>query len=176
MTDNNGIDVVTRNVNLVLNGDSVESSNYTYSKNPSDTRALPLKYSQELEDGQYNLIISAYDVNGNQGFDTLSFNISIPFDINGIGNYPNPVYLDSTIFTYRLTRNSDEVVLKIFSSGGRLIKEFVNNNVSEGYHEITWKLKDKKRIPVANGVYFYRFIARRRGEEKVKTYKMAILR
>jgi len=176
LTDRNGIDVVTRNVSLVLNGDTVESTYYSFSKNPSDIRALPLKYSQELEDGAYILILSSWDVNGNQGFDTLTFNISIPFDIYGIGNYPDPVYLDSTIFTYHLTRNADEVGLKIFTTGGRLIKEFSQHNVSKGYHEIMWDLMDEQRRPLANGVYFYRFYARRGTEEKILTFKMAILR
>jgi hypothetical protein len=175
-TDKNGIDVVTRPITLLLNGDTVEAQFYTYSKNPSDIRSLPLKYSQELQDGSYTLIISAYDVNGNHAADTLAFNVSIPFDIGGIGNYPNPVYLDSTIFTYTLTRNADEVQLKIFSSGGRLIKEFSDFSVPAGYHEIVWDLLDKKNSPVGNGVYYYRFIARGAGEEKVKTFKMAVLR
>jgi len=176
LTDRNGIDVVTKAITLTLNGDTVESNNYTYSKNPQDIRALPLKYSDNLEDGSYTLIVSAYDVNGNQGFDTLSFDVSIPFDIYGIGNYPNPVYLDSTIFAYHLSRSGEEVTLKIFTAGGRLIKEFTRYNVSEGYNEITWKLNDQKNRPLANGVYFYRFKAKRGGKEKTKTLKMAILR
>jgi hypothetical protein len=176
LSDENGIDVVTRKIVLVLNDDSVETSDYTYSKNPSDIRAIPMKFSKDLENGSYVLIVSAYDVNGNQAFDTLSFNVSIPFDIGGIGNYPNPVYLDSTIFTYTLSRDADEVRLEIYSSGGRLIKEFIDFSVQEGYHEVLWNLNDKKGVSVANGVYFYRFVAKRRGEEKIKTFKMAILR
>jgi hypothetical protein len=176
LTDKNGIDVVTRPVVLELNGDTVEPHLFSYPQNPSDVRSLPLKYSQELEDGSYQLILTAYDVNGNQGADTISFNISIPFDIGGIGNYPNPVYLDSTIFTYRLTRDADEVLLSIFSSGGRLVKEFAFSNIAEGYHEIVWDLFDKRNSPVGNGVYFYRFTARRGSEEKTQTLKMAVLR
>jgi hypothetical protein len=176
LTDKNGIDVVTRRIMLQLNGDSVEASKYSYSKNPADVRALPLKYSQDLEDGSYTLIVSTWDVNGNMGSDTISFNISIPFDISGIGNYPNPVYLDSTIFTYHLSRNADEVGLKIYTSGGRMIKSFARYNLPQGYHEIVWDLKDKEGEPVANGVYFYRFYARRGKEEKILTFKMAILR
>lgn len=176
LTDKNGIDVVTRNVILELNGDTVETSKYSYSKNPADVRALPLKYSQDLEDGSYTLILFTWDVNGNMGSDTISFNISIPFDISGIGNYPNPVYLDSTIFTYHLSRNADEVGLKIYTSAGRMIKSFTRQNLPQGYHEIVWDLKDKKREPIANGVYFYRFYARRGKEEKILTFKMAILR
>jgi hypothetical protein len=175
-TDKNGIDVVTRPVTLELNGDTVEPSSYSYPKNPSDIRSLPLKFSKELEDGSYTLIISAYDVNGNFGADTIAFDVSIPFDIGGIGNYPNPVYLDSTIFTYNLSRNADEAQLSIFSSGGRLIREFSALNTAGGYHEIVWNLRDRKNRPVGNGVYFYRFIARRAGEEKIKTFKMAVLR
>ncbi len=176
LTDKNGIDVVTRPITLQLNGDTVEAHRYSYSRNPSDIRALPLKFSSELEDGSYIFITSAYDVNGNYGADTLSFNVSIPFDIGGIGNYPNPVYLDSTIFTYHLTRNANEVLLQIFSSGGRLVREFSSWGVSAGYHEIVWDLLDRKHNPVGNGVYFYRFIARRAGEERIKTLKMAVLR
>lgn len=176
LTDKNGIDVVTRPPWLQLNGDTVETECYTYARDPSDIRSLPLKYSQQLEDGSYTLIISAFDVNGNYGADTLAFGVSIPFDMGGIGNYPNPVYLDSTIFTYNLTREADEVRLKIFSSGGRLVKEFASFNVPEGYHEITWDLFDEGHHPVGNGVYFYRFIARRAGEEKIRTCKMAVLR
>ena len=176
LTDKNGIDVVTRKVSLQLNSDTVSYSNYSYSLHPKDSRAIPLKFSKELEDGMYTLIIYAYDVNGNLGADTISFNVSIPFDISGIGNYPNPVYLDSTIFTYNLSRNTDEVTLKIFTAGARLIKQFHSSNVCEGYHEIVWHVDDMKKQTVANGVYFYRFIAKRKDEEKVKTFKMAILR
>ncbi len=176
LTDKNGIDVVTKRVTLELNADTVSSSNYSYSLHPKDSRSIPLKFSKEMEDGMYTLIIYVFDVNGNLGADTISFNVSIPFDISAIGNYPNPVYIDSTIFTYHLTRNADDVALKIYTSGGRLIKEFHNGNPTEGYHEIVWFLDDKKMQPVANGVYFYRFIAKRKGQEKIKTFKMAILR
>lgn len=176
LTDRNGIDVVTRPIILQLNGDTVEANRYSYPLNPSDIRSVPLKFSQELEDGSHMLITSAFDVNGNYGADTLTFNVSTPFDIGGIGNYPNPVYLDSTIFTYSLTRNAHEVVLQIFTSGGRPVREFSSFGVSAGYHEIVWDLFDDRHNPVANGVYFYRFIARREGEERIKTFKMAVLR
>ena len=176
ITDRNGIDIEKKKIILVLNGDTVNTKYYTYSKYPDDIRALPLKFSKQLDEGAYTLIISAFDVNGNMGSDTITFNVSVPFNISGIGNYPNPVYLDSTIFTYHLSKEADKTQLQIFTSGGKLIKEFTNHNVSPGYHEICWDLKDNKKRPVANGVYFYRFTATLKNEKKSKTFKMAILR
>ncbi len=111
------------------------------------------------------------------------------FDVVNVANYPNPVLGRAeepkndgrTRFTYVLTDGADEVTIKVFTVSGRLVKTFHNLPIGVGYHEYPrtlygWDCKDEQGYSLANGVYFYRIIAKK-GDKKIeKTMKMAILK
>jgi len=111
------------------------------------------------------------------------------FDIIKIGNYPNPVKsltinpinTGRTRFTYVLTDDADRVTIKIYTVSGRLVKTFADLPSSIGYHEyppsnIGWDCRDEKGEYLANGVYFYKVIAKKGGKEIERIQKMAILK
>jgi flagellar hook assembly protein FlgD len=55
---------------------------------------------------------------------------------------------------------------------GREIVSLVNENLSAGYHSITWDSKDHSGKPVSAGIYFYQLQA----NQFVKTRKMVLLK
>jgi len=80
-----------------------------------------------------------------------------------------------------LTDDADQVTIKIYTVAGRLVKTFDNLPTGVGYHEFPrtlygWDCKDEAGFPLANGVYFYKVIARKGGKTLEKTMKMAILK
>jgi hypothetical protein len=151
---------------------------------------VPLKYQlNNLDKGDHTLALSCTDVNGNYQELVIRFVVSNQFDIIQIANYPNPVKsrtIDShnegrTRFTYTLTDSADEVTIKIYTVSGRLVRTFKNLETGVGYHEfprkvLGWDCRDKDGFYLANGVYFYKIIAKKGNKTIEKTKKMAILK
>jgi flagellar hook assembly protein FlgD len=149
-----------------------------------------MKYQLDnLEKGTYYLTLDCYDVNGNPRSMGIEFDVSTQFDIIKVANYPNPVktittsYENSarTRFTYVLTDDADKVTLKIYTVSGRLIQTFKDLPTSVGYHEyprsvLGWDCRDKDGYFLANGVYFYRIVAKKGSKKVEKIQKMAILK
>lgn len=65
----------------------------------------------------------------------------------GLKNYPNP-FNNETILSYSLP-NSGQVSIKICNSNGAIVSEILNENQSEGRHEINFKRKN-----LSAGIYF----------------------
>ena len=149
-----------------------------------------MKYQlNNLEKGTYFLTLDCNDVNGNPHSIGIEFEVRTQFDIIRVANYPNPVktvtnnYENSarTRFTYVLTDDADKVTLKIYTVSGRLIQTFKDLPSSVGYHEyprsvLGWDCRDKDGYFLANGVYFYRIIAKKGSKKVEKIQKMAILK
>ncbi|RLD61309.1 MAG: hypothetical protein DRI95_14380 [Bacteroidetes bacterium] len=66
--------------------------------------------------------------------------------------YPNPAS-NQTTFSYSLV-NDENVILRIYSSSGRMLKEIVNERQYKGSYELNIDLSELK-----SGNYFYRIIA-----------------
>lgn len=69
-------------------------------------------------------------------------------------NYPNPFNPVTTI-SFEITSGSF-VELEVYSAKGQKIKTLVNENLSEGIHNIEWNGTDNKGNYVASGIYFYK--------------------
>jgi len=69
-------------------------------------------------------------------------------------NQPNP-FNPSTVIRYE-TSQAGNVVLRIYSLAGELVKTLFDGAVEPGGHEFTWYGDDKRGQRVASGVYFYR--------------------
>lgn len=195
LTDENGIDCFNHNINLYLS-DGIETTeinpdDYTISLALGHLTNVPIKYQLNLDKGKYGIKIECSDINGNSKSREIIFRVNTEFDITNIGNYPNPVVWPAefpehegrTRFTYRLTDTADEILLKIYTVSGRLVKSFnlPDNSISIGYHEFPrtvygWDCRDEEGFYLANGVYFYRFIAKKGNKTIIKTQKMAILK
>ncbi len=94
-----------------------------------------------------------------------------------LNNYPNP-FNPTTILNYSLPVKSD-VKIYIYDITGRLVKSFISNSQSEGYHQIEWNSTDENGIKVASGVYIYRMEAVPLEENKthiIQSRKMILLR
>ncbi|MBL7148769.1 MAG: hypothetical protein ISS80_01720 [Candidatus Cloacimonetes bacterium] len=194
LLDSNGIDVFNRNISLYLsdgvNINEIERSEYSITLGIGNLIQVPMKYQLDnLEKGTYYLTLDCYDVNGNPRSMGIEFDVSTQFDIINVANYPNPVktitnsYENSarTRFTYVLTDDADKVTLKIYTVSGRLIQTFKDLPTSVGYHEyprsvLGWDCRDKDGYFLANGVYFYRIVAKKGSKKIEKIQKMAILK
>ncbi len=80
-------------------------------------------------------------------------------------NYPNP-FNPTTMITYQIPK-SGLVTIKVYDVLGRVVKNLVNQNQSEGSHEINFNASD-----LSGGIYFYQLKA----ENFISTKKMILLR
>jgi hypothetical protein len=189
LSDANGIDVFDNSIRLYLDGTQIPENEYVASVNLDNVNRIPIKYQLDLTRGNYTLVVDCKDVNGNFNTREIQFTVNETFDVKNIGNYPNPVLGRAedpkndgrTRFTYVLTDDADEVTIKVYTVSGRLVKTFSNLPVGVGYHEYPrtlygWDCKDEAGYGLANGVYFYKVIARKGNKKIEKTMKMAVLK
>lgn len=189
LSDANGIDVFDDSVRLYLNGNLIPGTDYVASINMDNVNRIPIKYQLNLTKGNYTLVVDCKDVNGNFNTREIQFIVNETFNVTNIGNYPNPVLGRAedpkndgrTRFTYVLTDDADAVTIKIYTVAGRLVKTFANLPTGVGYHEFPrtlygWDCKDELGYSLANGVYFYKVIAKKGNKTIEKTMKMAILK
>jgi flagellar hook assembly protein FlgD len=82
-----------------------------------------------------------------------------------------------TYFTFILTNYADEVEIKIYTIAGRLIQSiFVPPQSGNAYCRVYWNGRDRDGDEVANGVYFYKVLARSNGVVKEVIGKLAKVR
>jgi len=193
LSDANGIDVIDNSVRLFLNGTPIPATDYVISINQENINAVPIKYQLALQPGQHEIKVECWDLNGRAASRDIQFVVNDKFDVINFANYPNPVLgtgitgaVDPknegrTRFTYVLTDGADEVTIKVYTINGRLVKTFANLPIGVGYHEYPrtvygWDCKDEQGYTLANGMYFYRVIAKKGNKTIEKTQKMAILK
>lgn len=189
LSDANGIDVFDDSIKLYMDGVQIPPEDYVISINLENINRIPIKYQLNLRKGNYTLVVDCKDVNGNFNTREVQFEVSETFGLSKVGNYPNPVLGRAedpkndgrTRFTYVLTDDADQVTIKVYTVAGRLVRTFKNLPTGVGYHEYPrtlygWDCTDELGFPLANGVYFYKVIAKKGGKTLEKTMKMAILK
>ena len=72
-------------------------------------------------------------------------------------NYPNP-FNPTTQIQFAIPE-AGNVTLKIYNNLGQLVKTLVDENMSAGYHFVTWDATENSGNILSSGVYFYRIIA-----------------
>lgn len=72
-------------------------------------------------------------------------------------NNPNP-FSRSTNIQFALPAQS-QVRLVVYNITGQQVRTLVDENLSPGYHNITWNGRDQSGRAAANGIYFYRMEA-----------------
>jgi hypothetical protein len=187
--DQNGIDVENYLPKVYLNGDEVDLGSISMAINSENINSVPLNYQLDLDAGNYVLKAECSDVNGNYQSLIINFKVNDEFDLIHLANYPNPIVAQAiepvndgrTRFTYILTAPADDVKIKVYTVSGRLVKTFKNLPKGVGYHEYPrtvygWDCRDDEGFYLANGVYFYKIIAKQGGDKVEKIQKMAILR
>ena len=116
--------------------------------------------AKNLSTGKHELEVKAWDNFNNSSTEYVNFEVikENVLTIKDVFNYPNP-FAEETVFTFRISEAS-EVKIKIYTSNGRLIKEITGNIAENGYNTIQWNGLDNDGNRLANGVYFYKIIAK----------------
>ncbi|MCH2043036.1 MAG: C25 family cysteine peptidase [Saprospiraceae bacterium] len=140
----------------------------------SENKAMILATPDLPFDGTYTLYVSAKDrSNNNSGDLTYSINFEVinKPSVSNVLNYPNP-FTTSTQFVFTLTGRElpDEMKIQIFTVSGRLVREIGMDELGELHigtnrTEFAWDGTDMYGDRLANGVYLYRVITVKEGEE-----------
>jgi len=170
VSDRNGISRVL----AFLNSKPVEENDLNIHRSLVPSNATVVKFSPTLKDGHYKFLVEAYDLSGNVGTESLSFRVGGEVRLFNVANHPNP-FAKETYFTYVLTQPADDVLIKIYTTSGRLIAQ-IDGTTRLGYNEMLWDGKDKEDAEVANGTYFYKIIAKTEGGKLEKVGKLAVIR
>lgn len=83
--------------------------------------------------------------------------------------YPNP-FNESIRLSFNLSED-DQVSLRIFDSGGRLVKKLFEGPLGAGTHNMGWSGESESRGEVVNGLYFARFESSR-GSKVIRILKI----
>ncbi len=173
LTDDNGIDYITRPIHLEVSRDSqqftpISETEYRLS-NVSGSNQVSLNYqSPELEPGTYRARLSASDLEGNTSEAEIEFRIHKILQLLEAMNYPNP-FAGETVITCELTGAADEMTVKIYSLSGRLVREFAEP-ARAGFTMIPWDGRDRDGDEVANGVYYCKIRVKMAGEKDLTEY------
>lgn len=153
---------------------------------PADSTNLSRRNVAQVElkptlsiDGTYELIIKNRDRNNNNSSTTgqrfesnIFYDYKISFEvinkpmITNVLNYPNP-FTTSTKFVFTLTGSDvpDFMKIQIMTIKGTVVKEIMKDelgpiHIGTNITSYTWDGRDQYGDLLANGVYFYRVIAR----------------
>ncbi|MCP4726984.1 MAG: T9SS type A sorting domain-containing protein, partial [bacterium] len=126
--------------------------------------------TENYADGDYRLIVEAFDAYGNSDIDSIDVkfrngiissvqddNNSIPDEYILKQNYPNP-FNSGTMIEFTLPAVSD-VVLKVYDLLGREVKTIASGNYPKGTHRLSWNGTNELGSPVGSGVYICRLKA-----------------
>ena len=172
--DESGFNLEKQPPVITINNQVVNNDEIILSHSPGSEKVVLMRYSPQLSAGEYELKVEVTDIANNFAESNLNFNISGELELLAIANHPNP-FIDETIIAYTLTGEADEVIIKIYTVSGRLIRTF--NYYNElGYIEHVWNGRDDNDEEVANGVYYMKFIAKNREKQIERIEKMAKLK
>ncbi len=140
----------------------------------SDENRARMEFRPDLQvDGTYQLEVRGEDASGNDSgeFDyRVNFEVVNEETVSNVLNYPNP-FSTSTQFVFTLTGNElpDVFRIQIMTVSGKIVKEIdmgelgplrIGNNITDYRWDGTDDFGDK----LANGVYLYRVVVKKDGE------------
>jgi hypothetical protein len=170
--------LTSENLLFHLNSVQLDKSFYSYIPNTdnSDNRGRIVYLPNTLNDGVYNLKVEVLQtgLSANTISADFSFVISNTLKLDKVVNFPNPMQLDTKFTYYLLNDDPAEVSIKIYTVAGRLIKVIDSASNQIGYNESYWDGSDEFGDEIANGVYFYKIIART-GSEKTEVIERLVM-
>ncbi len=130
--------------------------------------------TEDHPDGDYRLIVEAYDAYGNSDADSLEIKFrngivsnvdddlenQVPEEFILRQNYPNP-FNSGTVIEFTVPSVSN-VVLKVYDLLGREVKTIASGSFQKGVHRFSWNGTNDMGISVGSGVYIYRLKAGKR--------------
>ena len=141
-----------------------------------DNSAKLLFVPAKLKDGIYQLRVQATDRSANESGEydyIVNFKVENKASITDVFNYPNP-FSTSTRFVFTLTGSQvpDEFRVEIMTISGKLVKVIdlsqEDIHIGRNITNYTWDGTDMYGDKLANGVYFYRVIAKVNGKNLEK--------
>ncbi len=125
-----------------------------------------------LEDGEYELMVSAKDQSGNSAGNIsyrVAFQVLNKPMISNLLNYPNP-FTTSTAFVFTLTGSEvpQNIRIQILTVTGKIVREITKAElgplrIGRNITEFKWDGTDQYGQKLANGVYLYRVITNLNG-------------
>jgi len=135
---------------------------------------LEITYRPErLENGLYTLRVQGKDANGNRSGSApyqIRFEVINESSVTHFYPYPNP-FSTSVRFVFTLTGQEvpDEMKIQILTISGKVVREITqseigNINIGNNLTQYAWDGKDEYGDQLANGVYLYRVLIRKNGQ------------
>lgn len=172
LRDSSGINTVGsgigQDLRAVLNerSDQPYILNEFYEADLNSYQSGELRYQLfDLEPGNYQLTLRAFDIYNNPSEETTDFVVAESADLalDRVLNYPNP-FTTYTEFQFEHNRANQllEVQVQIFTVSGRLVKTINSEVFSDGNRVtgIAWDGLDDFGDPIGKGVYVYRLKVR----------------
>ena len=189
MSDSSGINTsrsaVGHNITLTLDNNPQQRYvlNRYYQANENDYQSGQLRYQlSNLEKGQHEAVLKAWDINNNASTTSLEFTVSESdkLKISHVLNYPNP-FTEQTAFYFEHNRPGEnlEVMIHIMTISGKLVKSIHRQVQSGGFRvgPIHWNGRDDFGDRIGRGVYIYKLKVRSdRGDTAEKIEKLVILK
>ncbi|MCK5824529.1 MAG: type IX secretion system sortase PorU [Ichthyobacteriaceae bacterium] len=118
-----------------------------------------------LEQGTYELEISAWDVYNNSSYKKISFIVQDDekLVLGKVFNFPNPFKNETT---FRFTHNKPNDILssdiEIYTTTGQLVKTVTHNGIYNGFvaQDVKWDGTSYSGNKLKPGVYYYRIIVK----------------
>ena len=153
-------------------GDSMVFIPANLSANGENTASIEMKPFFP-EDGEYELIVSGKDVNGNKAGALdykVSFNVINKPMISNLLNYPNP-FTTSTAFVFTVTGSEvpQNMRIQILTITGKVVREITKDelgpiHIGRNITDFKWDGTDMYGQKLANGVYIYRVLTNLNGK------------
>ncbi len=147
--------ILTDNINEEENDITVD---FLYDLNSITTGTVDI--SRYITNRNIDYTVTAWDNANNPSENNiiLSLSQSEKLRLYQVLNFPNP-FSNSTQFTFEITADA-EVMVSIYTLGGRKIKTIEREYFAAGYHHLDWDGRDDNGGILANGVYLYKLEAR----------------
>lgn len=140
----------------------------------------------ELYPTSYQWKVSATPITGGSAVESNieSFSCEPELEISGITNYPNPCNpnKESTKIRYKLSKDVDEVKIRIYDITGSLVTEIMGDTRGEGssimtkYDDVAWDGRNGRGDMVMNGIYPFEVIAKSGNKSVSGRGKIAVLK
>lgn len=136
----------------------------------------------DLEEGEHHISLKVWDVYNNSSTAALEFVVATNarLALDKIFNYPNPL-TNHTTFSFEHNRPGTEmeVLIRIFSLSGQLVKTLQTRVVAEGYRvePFEWNGLDEYGHTIGRGIYVYTIrVSTSEGEVAQQSSKLVILK
>ena len=145
--------------------------------NTGENTAVIDLFPNLLQDGEYELTITANDRVGNKASDLgykVAFQVVNKPMISNLLNYPNP-FTTSTAFVFTLTGSElpQNLRIQVLTITGKVVREITMSElgpirIGRNITEFKWDGTDQYGNRLANGVYLYRVLTNKNGQSLEK--------